>query len=310
MKCNDCLNLLTEYIDGEVIETEAERISAHLITCAGCTKEFELLTAEQELFARYDRELEIAPAMWSAIQARTAVEDKSVSSRSKFNLRLLLAGLFATPRSGLAFSGALAVLIAAVVIGVMYLRMQPQLPGTGTEVARTVNPGSVPPPPIYVTRPDAPVNGGNNPGSVIAKYIPPMTKTVKHDGVARKTDDPGVFTPLAYSDLEERDTAEHVRQAENLLRSIRTLQDGQSADDREIDVSYEKAMSRRLLNENAVLLQDAEVAGKFPTKELLKDLEPFLVDIANLPDKTTANQLRVIKDRVQKTEIVAALMGY
>jgi hypothetical protein len=308
MKCDDCLNLLAEYIDGEVIEPETERISAHLITCAGCSKEFELLTAEQELFARYDRELEIAPAMWSAVQARTAVENKSVGSRSKFNLRLWLAGLFATPRSGLAFSGALAVLIAAIVIGVTYLKMQP-LPGT--EVARTANPGSVPPPPIYVAPPDAPVNRGNNPGSMIANDVPPMTKTLKRGGASRKTDESGVlFTDVAYSDVEERDTAEHVRQAENLLRSIRTLQDGQIADDSEIDVSYEKAMSRRLLSENAVLLQDAEVAGKFPTKELLKDLKPFLVDIANLPDKTTANELRVIKDRVQKTEIVAALMGY
>ena len=309
MKCDDCLNLLAEYSDGEVIDSEAERISAHLITCAGCAKEFELVTAEQELFARYDRELEITPAMWSAVSARTAVENNSVDPRSRINPLGWLTGLFATPRFGFAFSGALAVLIAAVVIGVMYLRTQPPLPAT--KVAGTVNPGSVPPPPIYVTPPAAPVNGGNNPGSVIAAYVPPVTKTLKRGGASRRTDESGVlFTDVAYSDLEERDTAEHVRQAENLLRSIRTLQDGQSADDSEIDVSYEKAMSRRLLSENAVLLQDAEVAGKFPTKELLKDLEPFLVDIANLPDKTTANQLRVIKDRVQKTEIVAALMGY
>ncbi|HMJ24630.1 MAG TPA: zf-HC2 domain-containing protein, partial [Pyrinomonadaceae bacterium] len=73
MKCDDCLNLLAEYSDGEVTDSEAERISAHLITCAVCAKEFELVTAEQELFARYDRELEITPAMWSAVSARTAV---------------------------------------------------------------------------------------------------------------------------------------------------------------------------------------------------------------------------------------------
>jgi hypothetical protein len=309
MKCEDCLNLLTEYIDGEAIESDAERVSEHLIMCAGCAKEFELMTAEQELFARYDRELEITPAMWSAVQARTAVEIKPVEPRAKLNPLGWLAGLFATPRSRFAFSGALAVLIAAVVIGVMYLRTQPPLPPT--EVVHTVNPGSVPPPPIYVTPPAAPVNRSNNTGLEVASQVPPVTRTLKHGGAFRKTDDPGVlFKDVAYSDLEERDTAEHVRQAENLLRSIRTLQDGQSADDSEIDVSYEKAMSRRLLSENAVLLQDAEVAGKFPTKELLKDLEPFLVDIANLPDKTTANQLRVIKDRAQKTEIVAALMSY
>lgn len=309
MKCDHCLNLLAEYIDGEVIESEAEQISAHLITCAACEKEFELLTAEQDLFARYDRELDITPAIWSAVQARTAVEIKPVEPRAKLNPLGWLGGLFATPRSGFAFSGALAVLIAGVVVGVMYFRTQPPLPAT--EVARTVNPGSVPPPPIYVRPPTAPGDGSSTVPPVVASYVPPVTKTRKQSGASRKTDESGVlFTDVAYSDLEERDTAEHVRQAENLLRSIRTLQDGQSADDTEIDVSYEKAMSRRLLSENAVLLQDAEVAGKFPTKELLKDLEPFLVDIANLPEKTTANQLRVIKDRVQKTEIVAALMGY
>lgn len=308
MKCDDCLNLLAEYIDGEVVETETERISAHLITCAGCTQEFELLTAEQELFNRYDRELNITPSIWSAIQARTATESRANEAKAKLRPLAWLAGLFATPRIGFAFSGAMAVLIAAVVIGVMYLKTQPQPPATG--VASTVNPGSAPPPPIYVTPPAAPINGGNNAVPVIANYVPPVKKTLKRSG-SSKTDDPGVlFTPIAYTEVEERDTAEHIRQAESLLRSIRTLQDGQSADDSEIDVSYEKAMSRRLLSENAVLLQDAEVAGKFPTKELLKDLEPFLIDIANLPDKTTANQLRVIKDRVQKTEIVAALMSY
>lgn len=305
MKCDDCQNLLAEYIDGEVIETEAERVSAHLITCAGCTKEFELLTAERELFARYDRELEITPAMWSAIQARTAVENKSVSSRSKFNPRLWLAGLFTTPRFGFAFSGALAVLIAAVVIGVMYLRTQPQPKATPDVVANT--PGPLPPPPIFATAP-TPVTSPS-----AGEEIASQRKTPKHSGGLTRTDDTGVlFADVAYSDLEERDTAEHIRQAENLLRSIRNLQssDAETADDSEIDVSFEKAMSRRLLSENAVLLQDAEVAGKFPTKALLKDLEPFLIDIANLPDKTTANQLRVIKERAQKTEIVAALMSY
>jgi hypothetical protein len=108
--------------------------------------------------------------------------------------------------------------------------------------------------------------------------------------------------------MAERDTAEHIQQAENLLRSIRSLQ--AADDDSEIDVSYEKAMSRRLLSENVVLRRDAEMAGKFPTKELLGDLEPFLIDISNLPDKTTPDKLRAIKDRVQKTEIVAALVSY
>jgi hypothetical protein len=309
MKCDDCQNLLAEYVDGELLEPEAERISAHLITCAGCAKQFELMTAEQDLFARYDRELDISPAMWSAIQARTVSEKRAVEATSKTNARAWLAGIFAAPRFGFAFSGAMAVLIAAVVIGVMYLRTQPQITtAPGSAVANT--PGQVPPPPIFNTAPNSAVPS-NAP-------IPPVTNerpanviasAKKGTGRVKKSDDPGVLLEdVAYSDLAERDTAEHIQQAENLLRSVRSLQ---AADgDAEIDVSYEKAMSRRLLSENQMLRQDAEKAGKFPTKELLGDLEPFLIDIANLPDKATPDKLRAIKDRVQKTEIVAALVSY
>jgi hypothetical protein len=64
------------------------------------------------------------------------------------------------------------------------------------------------------------------------------------------------------------------------------------------------------LNENIVLRRDAETAGKFPAKSVLGSLEPFLIDIANLPDKAPAKDLRQIRDRVQKTEIVAELRGY
>jgi hypothetical protein len=65
-----------------------------------------------------------------------------------------------------------------------------------------------------------------------------------------------------------------------------------------------------LLNENIVLRRDAEMKAKFPTKSLLTDLEPFLIDIANLPDQARPEDVRVIKERVQRTEIVAALLDY
>ena len=91
MKCDDCLNLLAEYIDGEVAEHDAERIGAHLITCPGCSNELEALSAALEIYARYDRELNVSPAMWNAIQARTFSESRPVDSSSKFNPRTWLA---------------------------------------------------------------------------------------------------------------------------------------------------------------------------------------------------------------------------
>jgi len=136
---------------------------------------------------------------------------------------------------------------------------------------------------------------------------------VKSNQVARGRSRPSdqsdvLFTDAAYSDTEDRDTASHLEQAQNLLLSIRSIQ--LSDDEEEIDVSYEKAESRRLLNENVVLRRDAEMTGKFPAKSVLGSLEPFLIDIANLPDKAPPRELRQIKDRVQKTEIVAELRGY
>jgi hypothetical protein len=50
--------------------------------------------------------------------------------------------------------------------------------------------------------------------------------------------------------------------------------------------------------------------AKFPTKTLLADLEPLLIDIANLPDHARPEEVRAIKERVDKTEIVAALIEY
>ena len=145
--------------------------------------------------------------------------------------------------------------------------------------------------------------------------IPPPAspaKTSKLNQPGRKKSAAGdqggvLFTDAAYTDIEDRDTASHLEQAQNLLLSIRNIK---SDDDEEIDVTYEKSESRRLLNENIVLRRDAESAGKFPAKSVLGSLEPFLIDIANLPDKAPAPDVREIKERVQKTEIVAELRGY
>ena len=78
---------------------------------------------------------------------------------------------------------------------------------------------------------------------------------------------------FGYQDVDDQDTAKHIEQTQNLLRSIRNVQLNDS--DQDIDVTYDKALSRRLLNENIVLRRDAEMKAKFPTKALLSDLEPF-----------------------------------
>ena len=81
MKCEVCQELLEEYLDGELAAVEQEQISAHLITCADCSASFATLTAEQELFSRYDRELEVPPFLWTRIAQHTVAENNVDATR-------------------------------------------------------------------------------------------------------------------------------------------------------------------------------------------------------------------------------------
>ena len=323
MKCEACLNQLEEYVDGELARREAEAISAHLITCANCSGALDQLAAEHEVYARYDRELEILPALWHGIEARIARENGPVVSTSRFNLRELFAGLFVGSRIGFGF-GAAAVVIAAIVIGVVYVRTQQQSVTT-TEVAVGGNhPDSKVSLPQEVKTPPTPgstaepkdrnkkePNKSQNEQKEKRNDSAPR-RLVPREGIAKArpkaTDQPDVFySAVAYSG-EDLDTQKHIERVQMLLRSIRNEEI--SSDDDAVDVSYEKALSRRLLSDNIVLRREAETNGNFPVKALLSDLEPFLIDIANLQDRSTPDELRAIKDRVRKTEIVATLQSY
>lgn len=104
------------------------------------------------------------------------------------------------------------------------------------------------------------------------------------------------------------DTARHIERAQLLLRSFRNTSDaGAQADP---DLAYEKLRSRGLLSKNILLRRDAEAKGNMPAGELLGSLEPFLLDIANLPDRPSNEEVRSIKERMQKKEIVSALQVY
>ena len=322
MKCEVCQELLEEYLDGELAAGEQEQISAHLIMCADCSASFSTLTAEQELFTRYDRELEVPPFLWTRVAQHTVAANNSIKPGWRERL-----SLFAAP----SFVGAVAILLIAIALGAAYFIKNPTLPRDGTDPTQARNnqptpdpnqggvknsptdPNQTAPKTIGTDNPNQHQNSnlawaGSVPkrgsvGSVSAprrKVRPAVRATITQSDV--------LSSDLGYLGIEDQETARHIEKTQNLLRSIRNVSVSDS--DEEIDVTYDKALSRRLLNENVVLRRDAEMKAKFPTKSLLADVEPFLIDIANLPDHARPEDVRVIKERVQKTEIVAALMGF
>jgi hypothetical protein len=301
MKCEVCSELLEEYLDGELPAEDQEQISAHLMACADCSSHFSTLTAEHELFARYDRDVEVPPFIWTRIAQQTVAANNA--DRAEWRARF--AGLF-----GMAFGRAVAISLIAIALGVVYVmsrhspdkprladkRIDPALPRNGTDR-------------IQLHPKEKEVQPESKPEQIVSAR-PPSKRTVKRaiKQTPRIDQSDVLSSDLGYLDMDDQDTAKHIEQTQNLLRSIRNV--SVSDGDEEIDVSYDKALSRRLLSENIVLRREAEMKAKFPTKTLLADLEPFLIDIANLPDHARPEDVRVIKERVQKTEIVAALMGY
>src|SRR5262245_42160298 len=112
MKCEVCLELLEEYLDGELAAEPREQINEHLITCANCSASFATLTAEQEIFSRYDRELDVPPFLWTRIAQHTVSGNNSV----RRSLRERVSSLISVP----SLAGALAILMIVIAIAAVY----------------------------------------------------------------------------------------------------------------------------------------------------------------------------------------------
>jgi hypothetical protein len=115
----------------------------------------------------------------------------------------------------------------------------------------------------------------------------------------------GFDQPLIAASLFTPETIRHFEKAQLMLRSFRNASAAKSF--AATDLAYERQMSRRLLYQNILLRRDAEMKGNLPAEEALSGLEPFLLDIANLPDKPSSSELGGIRERLQRKELIASL---
>ena len=110
--------------------------------------------------------------------------------------------------------------------------------------------------------------------------------------------------PVRPADAETM-TAMHFEKSETLLRSFRNfrLNDAGSA----AEVGYERTRAQQLVNQNMMLKREADARGDVQVASLLETLQPILLDISNLPDKPDKDAVRVIRERVERKNIVALL---
>jgi hypothetical protein len=96
--------------------------------------------------------------------------------------------------------------------------------------------------------------------------------------------------------------ARHAEQAQQLLRSFRNAGAGEVA-----DLSYERGRSQELLYQNILLRREAARGGNAAVESTLTQLEPILLDIANLPERPAGDDVRSIRNRMERKNIVAML---
>src|SRR5262245_37062593 len=114
--------------------------------------------------------------------------------------------------------------------------------------------------------------------------------------------------PVGNRTLRNPETNEHLRQTQLLLRSFRNTSIGET--ETAFDLTYEKRLSRELLSKNRLFRRSAENKEDSQAKELLNQLEPLLLDIANLPDKPTQDEVLLIKELMREQKIIATLQIY
>ena len=100
-------------------------------------------------------------------------------------------------------------------------------------------------------------------------------------------------------------TALHFEKAEALLRAFRNVQ--LDDPDAATEVDYERKRAKQLVYQNMMLRREANASGDVQIASLLENLEPILLDIANLPATPDEGAVRVIRERVERKNIVALL---
>jgi len=154
---------------------------------------------------------------------------------------------------------------------------------------------------VAVVKPDDAANESARAGNT-PQALAPRENKIAPDYVA--TDASSANSANVRSADTETLTAQHVEQSELLLRAFRNLRPGSPEGN---DLGYERRRAQQLFYQNVLLRREADAAGNVEVATLLESLEPILLDIANLSDHAHDEDVGVIKERVERKNLVALL---
>lgn len=308
MSCEQLENV-SLLIDGELQPREARALELHISTCVDCSQAHLDFLALRNQVGSY--QFPVSKVLKPEL-ARLVEPPREVRFRSAFTPRFD----WFTPR----FAAMAVIVLSAVAVGTFSLMFtQPK-----QEVGHSQTAGSD----------STPVNPSASPESITsdesaalkdrrpAKPKREQTQKPKPSDKNRERSAPRTVpvparsaAPPTYARVIEDDTdvapnsdgsidmLRHLQQSELLLRTFRNI--GQDA--RSGEVSYGRKRARNLVYQNILLRREAETSGDVQVATLLGSLEPILLDIANLRDKTRQEEIRAIQDRMERQSLVALI---
>jgi hypothetical protein len=291
---------ISSLIDGELAAIEAREVERHVLTCAECEQVRADFLSLRSQIAGFETSTQ------AAIQNR---ELKKILSRAG-----------RVPASGLRWGWsmpaiAFATLLVFAVIGFVLYQSSPNTnPEKSVAQVPSPIPSATPSPTIEKNNEPVPEESPKEPKN--PERAPSTPKKSLHrepkpgEQFAVNTEPTPVTDPTATPErVRPADTqtltAIHFEKSETLLVSFRNVR----LDTREsaAEVAYERKRAQQLVMQNMILRREADAKGDVQTASLLENLEPILLDIANLPDKPDSKAVRTIRERVDRKNIVPLL---
>jgi hypothetical protein len=285
MSC-DFTEKISSLIDGELAPVEAREVERHLLSCSECEQlRADFLNLRSQI-ASFEASLQ------PAVQNRAL---KKILSRQGRVPALHWA--FGT--QAIAFA---TLLIAGAIIGLIVYQSN-RAPET-RETAVVQTPSPVPTPePSPAREPEQPKKNDKETHSPRRAPSTPVKRPLVRE--PKPGEQFAAIPERVRSADAETLTAMHLEKSETLLRAFRNvrLNDPEAA----AEVSYERKRAQELVYQNMMLRREADAAGDVQVSSLLESLEPILIDIANLPERPDPDAVRVIRERVERKNIIGLL---